>query len=125
MSNRREKLQEEMHFGVLKLVQENPGITQRELAERLGVSLGGVNYCMKALAAKGMLKIQNFKNSNNKLAYMYLLTPSGITAKAALAARFLKRKIDEYEVLAAEIAALEREVAVAREPSDPGPTDGK
>jgi EPS-associated MarR family transcriptional regulator len=79
----------------------------------LGISLGKVNYCLKALLAQGWIKTSNFQNSNNKRAYLYLLTPSGIEAKARIAARFLKRKIEEYAALEQEISRLESEVAAA------------
>jgi EPS-associated MarR family transcriptional regulator len=100
---------EDTRFRVLRLLQETPDITQRQIAEALGISLGGVNYCLSALASKGLVKIRNFRNSNNKMGYAYLLTPKGITEKTALTTRFLKRKIDEYEVLKAEIEALKKE----------------
>lgn len=85
-------------------------MTQRELASALGISLGAVNYCLKALADKGWLKIMSFKNNPSKLGYLYLLTPDGIVAKARLTVRFLKRKRIAYDELRAEIEALEKEV---------------
>jgi EPS-associated MarR family transcriptional regulator len=109
MTSRQTKLQEDTYFRVLKLLQENSKMSQRELARELGLSLGGVNYCLKALMDKGLLKMQNFGNSRNKLAYAYLLTPTGMAEKAALTARFLKRKIQEYEALRAEIESLRQE----------------
>jgi EPS-associated MarR family transcriptional regulator len=101
----------ETHLKVLRSIEENPEITQRELAQELGVSLGKVNYCLKALVQKGWVKASNFKNSNNKSAYAYLLTPKGIERKAQITARYLRRKIDEYEVLRKEIETLRREVS--------------
>jgi EPS-associated MarR family transcriptional regulator len=101
----------ETHLKVLRHIEENPEITQRELAQELGVSLGKVNYCLKALVQKGWVKASNFKNSNNKSAYAYLLTPKGIERKAQITARYLRRKIDEYEVLRKEIETLRREVS--------------
>ncbi len=101
---------EDTRFRVLRLLQDNPDLTQREIAEALGISLGGVNYCLRALASKGLVKIRNFRNSNNKMGYAYLLTPKGIAEKTALTAHFLKRKMDEYEALKAEIEALEEEI---------------
>ena len=103
-------LQENTRFRVLRLLEDNPDLTQREIAEALGISLGGVNYCLRALAEKGLVKIQNFQNSKNKMGYAYLLTPKGIAEKTALTARFLKRKMQEYEALKAEIEALEAEI---------------
>jgi EPS-associated MarR family transcriptional regulator len=97
---------EDVDFRVLRLIQANPEMSQRELARALGVSLGGTNYCLKALIAKGSIKIQNFSHSRNKLGYVYVLTPSGIARKAELAGRFFKRKLQEYEALSAEIASL-------------------
>ena len=97
----------------MRLLDENPDLTQRELAEKLGVSVGGLNYCLKALTEKGLVKMQNFANSKNKFGYMYVLTPSGIAEKTRLASAFLKRKMEEYEALKAEIAAVRSEVQSA------------
>ncbi len=112
---------EDIHFRVLRLLEANPAMNQRELAEELGVSLGKTNYCLKALLAKGMLKMHNFQSSKRKLAYAYLLTPQGIAEKAALTGRFLQRKMDEYAALRAEIEGLEREQGMhpAKPSSDP------
>nr|WP_260293663.1 MarR family EPS-associated transcriptional regulator [Sedimenticola hydrogenitrophicus] len=110
MTRRPTTVQEDTRFRVLRLLEAHPDLTQREIAERLGVSLGGVNYCVRALVDKGLVKIQNFQNSNNKLGYAYLLTPTGIAEKTALTAKFLKRKLVEYESLKAEIDSLEREM---------------
>jgi EPS-associated MarR family transcriptional regulator len=104
-------MHDEMHFKVLRLLQEHPQLSQREMAEVLGVSLGKTNYCLKALMDKGYVKMQNFISSHNKLAYSYLLTPSGISEKALLTARFLKRKVAEYETLKNEIESLKSEVS--------------
>lgn len=98
-------------------------MNQRDLADSLGVSLGKVNYCIKALIDKGLIKIQNFRSSNNKLAYAYLLTPLGITEKANLTGRFLKYKLAEYERLNAEIQLLKREIDCAKV-QDSSDTDG-
>lgn len=111
MTSRQAKLQEDTNFRVMRILEENPDLTQRELAQKLGVSVGGLNYCLKALVEKGWVKMQNFANSKNKFGYVYLLTPSGVTEKAALTSRFLKRKMEEYEVLKAEIKSLKREVS--------------
>ena len=94
----------------MRILQENPDLTQRELAEQLGMSLGGLNYCLKALMEKGLVKMKNFATSKNKFGYVYVLTPTGIAEKAAITHRFLQRKMDEYEALKAEIEALKSEV---------------
>ncbi len=100
---------ESIHFRVLRLLEANPAMNQRELARELGLSLGKTNYCLRALLDKGMLKMHNFQSSERKLAYAYLLTPSGIAEKAALTGRFLQRKVDEYALLKAEIEFLKQE----------------
>jgi EPS-associated MarR family transcriptional regulator len=110
MTSRQAKLQEDTYFRVMRILQENPDLTQRELAEKLGISVGGLNYCMKALMEKGMVKMKNFANSKNKFGYVYVLTPTGMAEKAAITHRFLQRKMDEYEALKAEIEALRSEV---------------
>ena len=99
----------ELQFRVLRLLEANPNLTQRELSKALGVSLGGINYCLNALVVKGSVKIQNFKKNDNKWAYAYLLTPQGIADKAALTSGFLKRKIQEYQQLKEEIESLRKE----------------
>jgi len=104
-------LDDTTHYGLLKTLEENPGLSQRDLAKRLGVSLGKVNFCLNALVAKGSIKINNFRNSDNKLAYAYLLTPGGIEQKTRMTAQFLKFKVQEYELLRAEIEELRREAA--------------
>ena len=101
---------EDTRFRVLRLLQDKPDLTQREIAEALGISLGGVNYCLRALASKGLVKIKNFQKSNNKVGYAYLLTPKGIAEKTSLTARFLKRKMEEHKTLKAEIEALKEEI---------------
>ena len=110
MSIHRERNKDDTQFWVLKLMQDNPGMTQRALAKELGMSLGGANYCLQALVEKGWLKMQNFSKSTNKLGYAYILTPIGIAEKAALTGRFLKRKMQEYEDLKAEIEALQMDM---------------
>lgn len=95
----------------MRLLQANPQMTQRELADALGVSLGKTNFCIKALFEKGLIKLQNFQSNRHKLAYSYLLTPSGIAEKSAITARFLARKMSEYEKLKIEIASLQHEIA--------------
>ena len=99
----------ELQFRVLRLLESNPHLTQRELSKALGVSLGGVNYCLNALVAKGSVKIQNFKNNKNKWVYAYLLTPQGMAEKTSLTGAFLKRKMLEYQSLKEEIEALSQE----------------
>lgn len=100
---------DEIHLKLLKLLQVNPDMSQRELSRELGVSLGKANYCLKALLNKGWIKVNNFRKNPRKLSYAYLLTPSGLEAKAALTTRFLKRKMREYELLKQEIEELTRE----------------
>ena len=90
----------------MRLIQEHPQLTQRELARLLGVSLGKANYCLKALTARGFVKAENFRRSDNKLAYAYLLTPSGIEEKARVTVAFLRHKMQEFETLKAEIEGL-------------------
>jgi len=102
-------LDETTHYGLLKTLEENPELSQRDLAKLLGVSLGKVNFCLNALVEKGSLKIKNFRNSDNKLAYAYLLTPRGVEEKARITVQFLKYKVQEYERLRAEIEELQRE----------------
>ena len=100
----------ELRLRVLRVLEKNPDFTQRQLATELGVSLGGVNYVVKALVKRGSVKVGNFRKSGKKVAYFYLLTPKGVAEKAALAAAFLGRKLEEYEVLRQEIEALKGEV---------------
>jgi EPS-associated MarR family transcriptional regulator len=102
----------------MRALAENPHATQRELAKQLGISLGALNYCMRALSEQGWIKVENFSKSNRKLAYAYLLTPTGLAAKARLTSRFLKRKLVEYEALRAEIEELRAEVAVLEPVAD-------
>jgi EPS-associated MarR family transcriptional regulator len=103
-------LQEDISFKVMRILQDQPDTTQRELAEQLGVSVGGINYCLRALTDKGLVKMVNFANSKNKFGYVYMLTPSGIVEKANLTKRFLKHKMQEYEALRAEIETLQSEM---------------
>ncbi len=95
----------------MRLLEQNPDLTQRELAERLGVSVGGLNYCLKALIDNGLVKMQNFATSKNKFGYVYVLTPRGIRQKALLTSQFLKRKMEEYDALKTEIENLKSEVS--------------
>ena len=94
----------------MRILDEKPQISQRELAEQLGVSVSGLNYCLKALIQKGWVKMQNFSQNPNKSGYVYLLTPAGMAQKASLTGTFLKRKMQEYESLRAEIEALQFEI---------------
>ena len=104
-------MSEERQLDALRLLATNPDMTQRELAEALGVSLGAANFCLKALVEKGWIKLENFQKNPHKLGYLYLLTPMGIAAKTSLTATFLKRKLEEYETLKAEIQQLKSEVS--------------
>lgn len=97
----------DVHFRVLNVLDENPNITQRELANKLGISLGGVNYCLKALIDIGHIKSKNFHKNSNKSVYLYLLTPKGLVKKTTLTAEFLKRKMDEYHALKDEIKSIQ------------------
>ena len=91
------------HFEVLRKIKNKPETTQRELAEELGFSLGKLNYCLKALRSKGLIKIENFRTNPNKINYIYVLTPKGIAEKTKLTINFMKRKMKEYEELKKEI----------------------
>ena len=91
------------HFELLRKIQKMPNSTQRELAVELGFSLGKLNYCLKALKKKGLVKIENFKKNPNKINYFYVLTPAGITAKTKLNLNFMKRKMKEYDELKREL----------------------
>ncbi len=108
------KLDDAVTYNLLKNLEANPRLSQRTLAKTLEISLGKVNYCLKALIDKGWVKAKNFEKSSNKLGYTYILTPSGIENKARITARFLRAKIIEYEKLQEEIEALRREVAEER-----------
>ena len=101
---------EEISLNVLRLLQHTPQMSQREMASKLEVSLGGINYCLRALVDKGLVKVENFSKSEQKLRYAYLLTPKGAKEKSKLTAQFLRRKLAEYEALKQEIATLEQEV---------------
>lgn len=103
-------LDDDTRYRLLRLLTEHPNYSQRELASELGLSLGKTNYCLRALVERGLIKVQNFRNSNNKLAYAYVLTPAGVMAKFRAAADFLRRKQGEYARLDDEIAQLRREV---------------
>ena len=116
MTSRRSQLQQDTYFRVLRLLKDNPDMTQREIAQSLGLSTSGLNYCLKALIDKGWVKVHNFSQSKNKFGYIYVLTPQGIAEKLALTSRFLKRKLSEYDALKAEIEGLQAEVQTSAQP---------
>ena len=103
-------LTDEIRLRIMRELQNEPGLSQRDLAKALGVSLGKTNYCLRALVEKGLVKVENFRKSGNKLAYAYQLTPRGITDKAKMTRRFLRIKQREFDSLKTEIAELKREV---------------
>jgi EPS-associated MarR family transcriptional regulator len=117
------QLSDESRYRILRLIEQNPAISQREIARELGISLGKANFCLRALIEKGVLKANSFLNSRNKRAYIYVFTPSGIEEKAKVTLRFLKKKVEEYELLQREIAELKeharqlRAVDPRKEPS--------
>jgi len=104
-------MQSEIYLQLLKLLEENPASTQRELAKSLGISLGKTNYCLKALKNKGWVKWGNFSKNPNKLQYMHLLTPKGISQKFSLTIHFLERKQAEFEHIKKDIVLLQAEIA--------------
>ena len=114
--------QAEIQFEVLRRLDRTPDLSQRRLARDMGISLGSINYCLRALMAKGWIKMQNFSQSRRKLAYAYLLTPAGMAEKARLTAHFLQQKQHEYAALQAEIRALEAELA--KQGGTPAAADG-
>ena len=103
---------QDTHLKVLRHLEDHPDITQRELAVALDISLGKTNYCLKALINKGLIKAKNFKNNDNKRAYLYILTPKGIETKARISVNYLRRKIAEYEALSMEIEQLKTEIDI-------------
>ncbi|MCB1406845.1 MAG: MarR family EPS-associated transcriptional regulator [Rhodobacteraceae bacterium] len=110
MTGRRDRLREDAQFRVLRLLHENPEMSQRELAKAVGISAGGMHYVLNALVEKGLLKLGNFTAAKDKRRYAYILTPSGLAAKAELAQTFLSRKLEEYEALKTEIQALQSDM---------------
>jgi EPS-associated MarR family transcriptional regulator len=102
-------LTDEYRYRILKLLEADSHASQRRIADELGISLGRVNYCLQALIEKGLVKVNNFRSSTNKRAYLYLLTPRGIEEKARVTARFLRVKLNEYETLKRELEELQRE----------------
>ena len=109
-TKKKQIIEPDIHFKVLDLIEENPKITQRELSKKLGVSLGSVNFCMKALIDIGHIKVENFKKNPQKLNYLYLLTPQGIGVKSTLMINFLKRKMREYDALKSEIDSINKKL---------------
>ena len=104
-------MNETLTFQVMKVLEKAPEQSQRALSERCGASLGSIHYCLNALIEKGYVKVQNFQNAKNKLAYAYILTPAGINLKKELTITFLRRKQAEYEALQRDIKALEEDLA--------------
>jgi EPS-associated MarR family transcriptional regulator len=113
-------LNDETRYRILKMLQADPHASQRRIADELGISLGRVNYCLQALIKKGLVKVNNFRSSANKRAYLYLLTPRGIEERAKVTARFLRVKLDEFEILKRELEELEREAAAHDNAARPG-----
>ncbi len=127
MSTRRQSSNDDTLFWTLKALQDNPAATQRELAKEVGINVSTIHFCLKALVEKGWIKASNFSKSPNKLGYAYLLTPTGVSEKAALTRRFLQRKIAEHKKLQTEIEALQSESdqplqSVEPTPNGTGPT---
>lgn len=109
------QLKDEVAYKLLKLIESEPHLSQRNISQKMGISLGKTNYCLKALIDKGFIKFQNFYNNRKKSAYIYFLTPQGIEEKAQVTYRFLQRKIKEYENIKVEIEKLKNETALAKE----------
>ena len=110
-------LNDETRYRILRLLEADPNASQRKMAGELGISVGRVNYCLQALIERGLVKAKNFRNSANKRAYLYLLTPRGIEEKATVTARFLRIKLAEYEALKRELEELQREAGSTRQPT--------
>jgi len=117
MTSKRSKLQEDTHFRVLRLLQDNPEMSQRELAEAVGISVGGTHYVLNALIEKGLVKLGNFTAAEDKRRYAYVLTPKGIAEKATITKRFLARKTEEYKALKVEIELLQAEASNEMRPA--------
>lgn len=116
-------LTDEHRYRILKLLEARPDLNQRAVAAELGISLGKVNYCLRALIEKGLLKANNFRNNRNKRAYAYFLTPKGMEEKARITVQFLRLKMAEYETLNQEIEQLRAEVAQIRPAKPESPPD--
>ena len=114
-----DSITDEVRYRILRYVEDHPQVSQRELAEHLGVSLGKVNYCLRALIKTGLVKMRNFRGSKRKLAYAYYLTPAGIEEKVNVTYRFLRIKTAEYDAISAEIERLTSELAANGEPDSP------
>ena len=112
------KLETEEVLNILKAIKDNPEVTQRELSSISGISLGKINFLLKSLVEKGWIKVENFKKSNHKNAYLYYMTPKGLEEKALTTSLFLRRKMDEYERLAQEIKALKEEISDSAVPKE-------
>lgn len=108
-------MQDEITYRLLKLIEIEPQLSQREIAQKMGVSLGKTNYCLNALIDKGLIKARNFYKNKKKSAYIYYLTPKGLEEKAKVTYRFLQSKISEYEKIKAEIQSLKNEAALLKE----------
>ncbi|MDH5620428.1 MAG: MarR family EPS-associated transcriptional regulator [Gammaproteobacteria bacterium] len=113
-------LTDEIRLRILRELENDPGLSQRDLAKSLGVSLGKTNYCLRALVEKGLVKVENFRKSGNKLAYAYQLTPRGISDKARITRKYLRMKLREYKALESEIEVLRKEVTEPRVPGRSG-----
>jgi EPS-associated MarR family transcriptional regulator len=120
MAGQRSRVQEDVRFRVLRLLHDNPELSQRDLAEAVGISNGSAHYLLSALLDKGLIKLGNFTAAQDKRRYAYILTPKGIAEKAAITKRFLERKIQEYDALKAEIEALRDELGDDVVPESPG-----
>lgn len=121
MAGKRDALKQDVRFRILRLLQENPEMSQRELADAVGISVGSVHYALKALVEKGLIKLGNFSAAKDKRRYAYFLTPKGLAEKAAITKDFLARKRAEYDALKAEIDALQDELGSLETPDHHGP----
>ena len=118
MTTQRDKMREDVQVRILRLLQDNPELSQRELAKAVGVSTGGIHYVLNALLEKGLIKLGNFSAAEDKRRYAYVLTPKGVAAKARLTRAFLARKIEEYEAMKTEIEDVQQEVNADEERKD-------
>ena len=116
MTHLKSNFQEDNIFRIMQILQKQPDITQRELAEQVGISLGGINFCLRALTDKGLIKMVNFAKSKNKFGYIYVITPAGLAEKATITKNFLKRKLQEHEALKDEIKNLQTEKYLKNKP---------
>ena len=119
MAGQRPKLQEDARVRILRLLQENPELSQRDLAKAVGRNVGGIQYILSALIETGLVKLENFTAAADKRRYAYILTPKGLAEKATITKRFLARKVEEYEAIRAEIEALSAEAAQDARPGHP------